>query len=291
MMTTLLSAQGVLTSAVAQDVAPQLTAYESFGLFGQICSWVLAVAIIASAIGMVLCKELIHSALCLLFVMVGVAVEYATMGAPFVFVVQIVVYAGAVMVMILFIVMMVGARGEAADGEPIKGQRLFGGIAASVLLALIGIAVNMGYSADPIGMEAANSAFGGNIAGLGVEIFNKYVIGFEVLSALLIVAALGAMLMIFRVRAVKRSTQRELSIARFRSYKEHGTNVGPAAGSGVYADSNAMDVPALLPDGTELRSSVNESLYDRGEVDSAAGFVQATKRTYESLDQQNEGDE
>ncbi|QQB45561.1 NADH-quinone oxidoreductase subunit J [Corynebacterium glucuronolyticum] len=277
---------------LAADAAE--TAYEGFGLLGQISSWILAAVIIAGAIGMVMCKELIHSALCLLLVMVGVAIEYATMGAPFVFVVQIVVYAGAVMVMILFIVMMVGARGEAADGEKTAtgtSHTVLTGVAAIALLALIGIAVNMSTLTAPRGMSEANAEHGGNVAGLGVEIFNKYVVGFEVLSALLIVAAVGAMIMIFRVRAVKRSTQRELSQARFRAYKERGINVGPLAASGVYADSNAMDVPALLPDGSELKTSVNPALYERDEVDPAQGFVDQTKRIYASLDQQSEGEE
>lgn len=277
---------------LAADAAE--TAYEGFGLLGQVSSWILAAVIIAGAIGMVMCKELIHSALCLLLVMVGVAIEYATMGAPFVFVVQIVVYAGAVMVMILFIVMMVGARGEAADGEKTAtgtSHTVLTGVAAIALLALIGIAVNMSTLTAPRGMSEANAEHGGNVAGLGVEIFNKYVVGFEVLSALLIVAAVGAMIMIFRVRAVKRSTQRELSQARFRAYKERGINVGPLAASGVYADSNAMDVPALLPDGSELKTSVNPALYERDEVDPAQGFVDQTKRTYASLDQQSEGEE
>lgn len=277
---------------LAADAAE--TAYEGFGLLGQISSWILAAVIIAGAIGMVMCKELIHSALCLLLVMVGVAIEYATMGAPFVFVVQIVVYAGAVMVMILFSVMMVGARGEAADGEKTvtgTSHTVLTGVAAIALLALIGIAVNMSTLTAPRGMSEANAEHGGNVAGLGVEIFNKYVVGFEVLSALLIVAAVGAMIMIFRVRAVKRSTQRELSQARFRAYKERGINVGPLAASGVYADSNAMDVPALLPDGSELKTSVNPALYERDEVDPAQGFVDQTKRTYASLDQQSEGEE
>lgn len=277
---------------LAADAAE--TAYEGFGLLGQVSSWILAAVIIAGAIGMVMCKELIHSALCLLLVMVGVAIEYATMGAPFVFVVQIVVYAGAVMVMILFIVMMVGARGEAADGEKTAtgtSHTVLTGVAAIALLALIGIAVNMSTLTAPRGMNEANAEHGGNVAGIGVEIFNKYVVGFEVLSALLIVAAVGAMIMIFRVRAVKRSTQRELSQARFRAYKERGINVGPLAASGVYADSNAMDVPALLPDGSELKTSVNPALYERDEVDPAQGFVDQTKRTYASLDQQSEGEE
>ncbi|MGS2663583.1 NADH-quinone oxidoreductase subunit J [Corynebacterium glucuronolyticum] len=277
---------------LAADAAE--TAYEGFGLLGQVSSWILAAVIIAGAIGMVMCKELIHSALCLLLVMVGVAIEYATMGAPFVFVVQIVVYAGAVMVMILFIVMMVGARGEAADGEKTAtgtSHTVLTGVAAIALLALIGIAVNMSTLTAPRGMSEANAEHGGNVAGIGVEIFNKYVVGFEVLSALLIVAAVGAMIMIFRVRAVKRSTQRELSQARFRAYKERGINVGPLAASGVYADSNAMDVPALLPDGSELKTSVNPALYERDEVDPAQGFVDQTKRTYASLDQQSEGEE
>lgn len=249
-----------------------------------IAAWLFGAVIVAAALGMVFSRELIHSALWLLMVMIGVAVEYAVLGAPFVFAVQMVVYAGAIMVMILFIVMMVGSHGEADDREPMKAQRPLAILAALMVLGLIVFSVYATKLAAPAGVN-------GSIANLGELIFTRYVVIFEVLSALLIVAAVGAMVLIFRTRRPGgHSGQREASIARFANWAEHGTNVGAKAGAGVYASTNAMDVPALLPDGSELESSVSGDLVKRHDVHSAGAIADHTARNYRALDDQQRGE-
>ncbi|AKK10629.1 NADH-quinone oxidoreductase subunit J [Corynebacterium uterequi] len=250
-----------------------------------VAAWALAAIIVALAAGLILCRELLHSALCMLGVMIGLAVFYAVLAAPFVFAVQIVVYAGAIMVMILFIVMMVGARGQAADGEPIKNQRVEAAILAAVIAAVLagGIVLATKDHGQPEGLDAVVDAAGGNIQAVGMELFTKYFLAFEVLSALLIVAAVGAMVVIFRVRRPARPTQRELSKARFARWAQDGTNVGAKAGAGVYATSNSMDVPALLPDGTAFAGSVAEDLVARGETESPAVHRAPTEANYAAL--------
>ena len=284
----------MLTTLLAQAAETATTApsaVEMAGPVGQFFAWLLAILMVAAALGLIFAKELVHAALCLLFVMIGVAAEYAALGAPFVFVVQIVVYAGAVMVMILFIVMMIGPKAVAQDDDPLPGQRT-GAVIVAVCLAgiMVASAVMTSWS-TPQGLAEANAVAGGNVASVGAMIFNKYVIGFEVLSALLIVAAVGAMMILFRVRPVTRSSQRELSRARFAAYHTQGVDVGAMAGSGVYATSNAMDVPALLPDGTPLDYTVAETLYEVNEVQDPQANVRKTHHTYEVLDAQRGDDE
>lgn len=281
--------------ASSATVAPMMTlaaGNSSAGhIFGQVLSWILAIVIVAAALGMVLSRKLIHSALSLLLVMVGMAIEYAILNAPFVFVVQIVVYAGAIMVMFLFIVMMVGANADAEEGDPIPGQRIAAIIMALAVIVLVAVAISLVTWQDPAGLDEATRTTGGNIAGLGELIFNKYVIIFEVLSALLIIAAVGAIVLTLRTRVKNRPTQRETMEARFRAYAEKGTDVGAMPGAGVYASSNAMDVPALLPDGSELHSSVSEGIYDAHAERSGQQLAEQTAKTYEALAKSDGEDE
>ena len=90
----------------------------------------------------------------------------------------------------------------------------------------------------------------GNVAGLAELLFSRYVFAFEVTSALLITAALGAMVLAHRERLAPSATQADLAAQRMRDYAEHGKHLGPLPAPGVYARHNAVDTPALLPDGT-----------------------------------------
>jgi NADH-quinone oxidoreductase subunit J len=83
------------------------------------------------------------------------------------------------------------------------------------------------------------------------------VFAFEVTSALLITAALGAMVLAHRERAEPKQTQKDLSRARFVRFGQLGRNPGPLPGPGTYARHNAIDMPALLPDGSVSPLSVN----------------------------------
>ncbi len=225
--------------------------------------WVLAPVAVLAALGMLLVKKAVHSALLLAWVMITLAIFYIAQGALFLGIVQIVVYTGAVMMLFLFILMLVGVDASDSLTETIPGLRPIAITAAlgfgGLLTSLIGRAT-LGYS--PVGIEDANA--GGNVEGIAQLLFSTYVWPFEVISALLITAALGAMVLAHHERTVARPTQRESAIARFRT----GSLASAAGlpGPGVFARHNAVDVPALLPDGTPAPTSISATLKARGDM-------------------------
>ncbi|CAB4709928.1 unannotated protein [freshwater metagenome] len=241
-----------LAIQVGQTAAPEATLF-----------WILAPLTFVAALGMLLVKKAVHSAILMAFVMIALAIFYIAQGAPFLGIVQVVVYTGAVMMLFLFILMLVGVDSSDSLTETIRGLRPiaitaalgFGGLMLSLLArATLGRTV--------VGVEAANAQ--GNVQGIAHLLFSTFVWPFEVVSALLITAALGAMVLAHHHRIQERPTQRQLSIDRFR-----GESLASAAGlpaPGVFARHNAVDVPALLPDGTAAAASVNASLKARGDV-------------------------
>ena len=97
-------------------------------------------------------------------------------------------------------------------------------------------------------------------------LFTRYVFAFEVTSALLITAALGAMVLAHRERLTPKLTQRDVAAQRMRDYADHGKHLGPLPPPGVFARHNAVDTPALLPDGTPSEASISRVLAARGSV-------------------------
>ncbi|NIJ12975.1 NADH-quinone oxidoreductase subunit J [Saccharomonospora amisosensis] len=212
--------------------------------------WILAPVTVLAAAGMLVTAKAVHSALLLALVMLGLAVFYIGHGAVFLGVVQVVVYAGAVMMLFLFVVMMVGVDTAESLVERLRGQRV-----AAVLTGLaFGVLVVAGLGEVMLEPAGTATPAGGDVPGLATLIFTRYVWAFEVTSALLITAALGAMALTGH-RGGTRMTQRELSIRRIRALARGG-QVSPLPPPGVYAGRNSVDVPALLPDGEPAWNSV-----------------------------------
>jgi NADH-quinone oxidoreductase subunit J len=212
--------------------------------------WILAVISVTAGLGMVLARRAVYCAVLLAVVMLSLAVLYAVAGAPFLAFVQIIVYTGAVLMLFLFVLMIVGVSAADSLRENIPGQRLGAAVAGIALLVLLTLIV--GHAA--IGPAApAGARYGtANVQGLAHLIFTTYVFPFEATAALLITAALGAMVLAHRERIAPKPTQRDLSRQRVAS--EHPA---PLPGPGVFARHNAVDFPALLPDGTPSQLSVN----------------------------------
>ncbi len=233
--------------------------------------WVLAPLSVVAAIAMLFMKKAVHSAILLAWVMITLAIFYIALEAPFLGIVQIVVYTGAVMMLFLFILMLVGVDSSDSLVEKIKGLRqvaIFTVLGFSA--ALTSLIARADNGREPVGLTNANSD--GNVQGLAALIFGDYVWAFEIISALLITAALGAMVLGHSEKSdgAKRS-QRARSIARFR-----GKSIATAAGlpgSGVYARNNAIDLPALLPDGTPSDLSTPEVLHRRGDVQETKSYA------------------
>jgi NADH-quinone oxidoreductase subunit J len=222
--------------------------------------WILAVASVGAALAMILVRRAVHCALMLAVVMLCLATMYAMQGAPFLAFVQIIVYTGAVLMLFLFVLMLIGISSSDSIVETIKGQRQAAGLAAIGLFVLL--ILGIGHAA--IGPATLSSAAGGtdNLSGIATLIFTTYVFPFEVTGALLITAAIGAMVLAHRERATPRPTQRELAARRLASGQ-----LAPDPSPGVYALHDSADRPALLPDGTTSELSVSSVLSPRDPAD------------------------
>jgi NADH-quinone oxidoreductase subunit J len=215
---------------------------------------ITAPLMILAALGILVVRKAVHAALLLAVVMINLAFVYASLDAPFLFAVQIVVYTGAVLMLFLFVLMLVGVDVSDPVVETIRGHRiasLAGGLVLGVLLvAMIG-QLSLGTMK---GLGPANA--GGNLEALASLLFSRYVVAFEATSALLIAAAVGAMVLAHRERTEPKATQAELARRRIRSYGETGLHLGPLPPPGTLARHNAVDTPALLPDGSQASQSV-----------------------------------
>jgi len=157
--------------------------------------WIVAPISVASAIAMVLARRAVHAALFLIANLFTLAVLFLVLGSEFLFVVQIIVYAGAIMVLFLFVIMLLGVDQEVSLREQLQGQRVLAALLGLGLLAELVVAVRLGVGLHrtPLPDFAAVNK-GGNVQALAHVLFNQYFLPFEVTSVLLIVAAIGAML-------------------------------------------------------------------------------------------------
>jgi NADH-quinone oxidoreductase subunit J len=224
--------------------------------------WVLGTVAVVGALCTILMRRAVHSALCLAGTMIILAVFYLANGAYFLGIVQIVVYTGAIMMLFLFVVMLVGVTAADSLKETLKGQRWWAAACGLGFGILLAAGIGNASLTEFAGLGAANSAYGGNVEGLAALIFTKYVFAFELTGALLITAAVGAMVLTHRERTERARTQRELSEQRVRE----GKHVPPLPAPGVYARHNAVDIPGLLPDGTPAELTVMQTLRKRGQI-------------------------
>lgn len=247
-----------------------------------IAFWVLAPIMVIAALGILFVRKPVHAAMLLAVVMISLAVLYLVLEAPFLFVVQIIVYTGAILMLFLFVMMLVGVDASDSVVETIRGQRIMAILTGLVLGVVLVLGVGQLALGTMVGLEAANA--NGNIEGLANILFSRYVFAFETTSALLITAAVGAMVLAHRERLAPKATQASLAAQRVRDYAEKGLHLGPLPTPGVYARHNAVDTPALLPDGTPSQASVSRVLVARGTVRSAPALAADIEAVQRSID-------
>ena len=159
---------------------------------------VAAAVVLAGAIGVVVARNPVHAALMLVMTLFGVAVLFVEQQANFLAAVQVIVYAGAIVVLFLFVIMFLGVdRGENVAEEPLRAQRPLA--VGLVLLGLAGVLL-MGIGAHwSVGAHSvagpAQGQPGGDVAALGRSVFTTYLFAFEVTSALLVIAVVGAVVL------------------------------------------------------------------------------------------------
>ncbi|GAB78056.1 NADH dehydrogenase subunit J [Austwickia chelonae] len=232
--------------------------------------WVVAIPMVLGSLGLLFAKKAVYAAMSMALVMVMLGVVYLAQGADFLGVVHVFVYTGAVMMLFLFVIMLIGVEASESMVDTIKGHRwvslLFAIGLGGLLLSTLTDAtfVKRGES-----LEAANKQ--GNVVGVAGLIFGQYVWVFEITSALLITAAMAAMVLAHRERLLPKASQREWSIRRIRENRY----VAGLPAPGVYARHNSVDTPALLPDGTPSELSVSRVLTARQQIEEPKQFTDA----------------
>jgi NADH-quinone oxidoreductase subunit J len=222
----------------------------------QFAFWILGSISVIGALGMVLARNAVHSALWLVVTMLCLGFLYVVNAAPFLGAVQIIVYTGAIMMLFLFVLMLVGRDASDSLIETLRGQRIAAivlGVGFAMLIGT-GLARSLGGT-EAVGLTNANA--NGNVQGLAALLFTRYVFAFEVTSALLITAAVGAMVLAHVERAKADIVNQVTRMtARFRP----GNYPGAKAGPGVYANTMSVAAPGRLPDGNASERTISPIL-------------------------------
>ncbi|HWE88971.1 MAG TPA: NADH-quinone oxidoreductase subunit J [Pseudonocardiaceae bacterium] len=240
---------GLLLAATPAEVASRVSVGEA------VAFWILGPIALVGALGMLFSRNAVHSALWLVLTMLSLGVFYIIEQAPFLGFVQIIVYTGAIMMLFLFVLMLAGRDSSDSVVEVLRGQRLWAGVLGVGLAGLVvGIVARGLTEVTSAGLSGPNSTGSGNVDSIGRLLFTDFLFPFELTSALLITAAIGAMVLAGRSDRTAKRTQRDLAIARFRG--EHA-RPSPLPGPGVFATANSVATPALLPDGSVAPESLS----------------------------------
>ena len=164
---------------------------------------VSAVAVIVGAVGVVTSRNPVHAALMLVLTLFGIAVLFVAQEAHFLAAVQVIVYAGAIVVLFLFVIMLLGVdRPEDVAREPLRGQRPLAFVAGTI--ALLELIVLARWDDWVTGRSSVAGPLGGdksNVELLAESTFTRYLLAFELTSILLVIAVVGAVTLVRRSRA------------------------------------------------------------------------------------------
>lgn len=231
--------------------------------------WLLSAIAVPAALALLFARKAVHAAIGMVSTMIAIGIFYMLQEAPFLGIVHVFVYTGAVMMLFLFVVMLVGIDHSDSIVETLRGQRFLTVLLSVGMFALLVSAIGrVTYTGDP--SLADVNADPGNVEAIAYLIFGKYVWLFEVTAGLLTIAALGAMIFAHRERIIAKPTQKEWMEKRFRE----GENVAGLPVPGVYARHNAVDTPALLPDGSISELSINRVLVARDQVTTPTRYTE-----------------
>ncbi|MBO3129824.1 NADH-quinone oxidoreductase subunit J [Dermatophilus congolensis] len=241
--------------------------------------WIVAPLMVISALGLIFSKRAVYAALSMAFTMILMGVLFLAQRADFLGMVQVFVYTGAVMMLFIFVIMIVGVDASETLTETLRGHRWIAlglGIALAVLICgpIAGTALPM---AEPTGDL-------GGVTTLAFELFGTHLLAFEMVGVLLTIAGVAALTLSHRERLVPKRHQRDLMAQRVKD--NHYVAGLPAPG--VYARHNAADTPALLPDGTPSELSVSRVLRARRQTNTPDGFVEAAKTTGNEIEEGSE---
>jgi NADH-quinone oxidoreductase subunit J len=176
---------GILTAAVHPTI-PDLITFIVAGLM-----------VLAGAVGVILSRNPVHSALSLVLTLFGIAVLFIAQQAEFLAAVQVIVYAGAIVVLFLFVIMFLGVdKRENIESDPLRGQRPLAVVLMVVVLAaVIALGVNAHWATGVHHLVGRTGTPASNTARLGRSVFTTYLFAFEATAGLLVIAVVGAVVL------------------------------------------------------------------------------------------------
>lgn len=238
--------------------------------------WITAPLMVMGALGLVFAKRAVYAALSMVFVMILMGALFLAQRADFLGLVQVFVYTGAVMMMFIFVVMVVGVDASDTFVDTLRGHRWVAAVAA------IGLGMLLIAPLAAITVPAAESgAAPGTVTGIAVSLFSTYLVAFEMIGVLLSIAGVAALTLAHRERLAHKPSQRDLANARVRD----NVFVAGLPAPGVYARHNAADTPALLPDGTPSELSVSRVLRARAQTGNPTEFVEAVEHSENAIEE------
>ena len=175
----------------------------AYSVQGTVVFTTAALLILIGALGVISVRNPVHAALSLIMTLFGVAVAFVAQSADFLAAVQIIVYAGAIVVLFLFVIMFLGVdRREHIQFEPLVGQRAFAGVGVAITVAgLITLMARSHWVSGAVSVSSKLSNGSGTVKELGTAVFTTYLFAFEATSALLVIAVVGAVLLARRERS------------------------------------------------------------------------------------------
>ena len=247
-------------------VAPTaLTQDGHLGLGEAIVFGVVALVTVACGIGVLTAKRAVNAAINMIGIMISLAVLYIVNESPFMGITQVVVYTGAVMTLVLFVIMLVGVGGD----EPVGAA---GTVMRRPVLILLGLGLGLAGALTavvwrstlptPAGLKDSAKAAPDLLA---VTLYHDHVVTMELTAILLIVAAVGALTLTHRQRIRARLSQRAVAAGKMQDYAAKGAHPGQKPMPGVYASTNSAAAPALDAQGEAVEESVPRVLRARGQ--------------------------
>ena len=180
---------------------------------------VASLATLAGAFGVIVSSNPVHAALMLVMTLFGIAVLFVAQSAHFLAAVQVIVYAGAIVVLFLFVIMLLGVdRTENLGFEPLRGQRFAAGLAGLLGLAEVLLLARSQWATGAVSVAGPNDGPGSNVEKLARSLFTRYLLAFEVTSVLLVIAVVGAVVL------ARRSRQDDTAAAGDPAVQEAGSD-------------------------------------------------------------------
>ncbi len=218
--------------------------------------WIVGSMMVAGALGVLMFRKAAYAVLSMVVVMVGMAILYFALQAPFNAAVQVIVYTGAILMLFLFVIMMIGLG--ATDGylDQRRGYLAAAG-AFGAALALMMVSAIFAATVPGPGTISEDPYSNTPVTGLAVYLFQEHWLTIQVTAALLITAAIGAVLLTHSDNLGPKLSQRTVAKARMMLFKQSGRHIGQQPPPGVWASGNAVDNPSIAGDTLDV---VEESI-------------------------------